>query len=216
MKLKKLHLKNIRSYDQEIIEFPDGSTLLAGDIGSGKTTILLAIEYSLFGLQPGQRGSSLLSNSKSTGGIILEAEIGENDIIIERNLVRGTKSVTQDYAAITINGKKEELSVTELKTKILDLLKYPEEFLKKTNLLYRYTLYSPQEEMKQIILENPEDRLNILRHIFGIDKYKKIYENLLIVSAKLREESKLFQVQFRDIDEIRKKRQGALDSVSLI
>ena len=32
--------------------------------------------------------------------------------------------------------------------------------------------------MKEIILEDPEVRINTLRHIFGIDKYKHILENI--------------------------------------
>ncbi|MCH8317397.1 MAG: AAA family ATPase, partial [Bacteroidetes bacterium] len=55
MKIKRLRLKNIRSYQDEEILFPEGSTLLSGDVGAGKTSILLAIEYALFCLQPGQR-----------------------------------------------------------------------------------------------------------------------------------------------------------------
>ena len=47
MKLKKIIIKNIRSYDNQELDFPDKSLLLAGDIGSGKTSILLAIEYAL-------------------------------------------------------------------------------------------------------------------------------------------------------------------------
>ena len=66
MKLRKISIKNIRSYANETVEFPEGSTLLSGDIGSGKTSILLAIEFALFGLQPGQRGSSLLKNGEKT------------------------------------------------------------------------------------------------------------------------------------------------------
>ena len=62
MNFKKIILKNIRSYKNQEVVFPEGAVLLAGDIGSGKTTILLAIEYALFGLQPGQRGASLLAN----------------------------------------------------------------------------------------------------------------------------------------------------------
>jgi len=57
MKLNKIKINNIRSYETQEIVFPEGSTLLSGDIGSGKTSILLAIEFALFGLQPGQRGS---------------------------------------------------------------------------------------------------------------------------------------------------------------
>lgn len=56
MKIEKIRLHNIRSYEEETIFFPEGAILLAGEVGSGKTSILLALEYALFGLQPGQRG----------------------------------------------------------------------------------------------------------------------------------------------------------------
>lgn len=190
MKIKKIKLENIRSYEQKEIEFPEGSTLLSGDIGSGKTSILLGIEFALFGLQPGQRGNSLLRNGAEKGGVVMEFEIEDLDIIVERNLKRG-KTVSQDYCAITINGDKKEISVTELKTKVLELLNYPMEFAKKQNLLYRFTVYTPQEEMKEIILQDPETRINTLRHIFGIDRYKKVIENSSLVLSKLREERRL-------------------------
>jgi len=208
MKLKKLRLQNIRSYQEEEIVFPEGSILLSGDIGSGKTSILLAIEYALFGLQPGQKGSALLSNGKSFGGVILEFEVNGKTVILERKLKRNSKSISQDSAAITIDGERMEASVTEIKTKVLELLNYPIEFIKKNNILYRYTVYTPQEEMKQIILENPETRLNTLRNIFGIDKYKRIKENLSFLTLKLREKSRILQVEIRDLDE----RKNKLDS----
>ena len=50
MILKKLELQNIRSYKEEVIVFSVGKTLFQGDIGSGKSTILMAIEFALFGL----------------------------------------------------------------------------------------------------------------------------------------------------------------------
>ena len=37
---KSIELENIRSYDEQKIEFPRGITLFEGDIGSGKSTIL--------------------------------------------------------------------------------------------------------------------------------------------------------------------------------
>ena len=200
MRIKRLVLKNIRSYKLSEIVFPKGSILLSGDVGAGKTTILLAIEYALFGLQPGQRGSSLLSHNASEGRVELEMEINNDLVLIERTLRRSSKTINQDYAAITINGTKQELAVTELKLKILELLGYPEEFVKKTNVLYRYTVYSPQEEMKQIILDDPDSRLDTLRHIFGIDRYRNIQENLALVTVKLREKTKLVQGELKDID----------------
>jgi DNA repair protein SbcC/Rad50 len=189
MKIKKIKLNNIRSYENQEFEFQEGSTLLAGDIGSGKTSILLGIEFALFGLQPGQRGSAILRNGAITGGVTIEFEVDEKNVLIERTMKRG-KTVSQDYAAITINGNKEELSVTELKNRVLNILEYPKEFSKKQNILYKFTVYTPQEEMKQITLQDAETRINTLRHVFGIDKYKKVIENSSIILTKVKEEKK--------------------------
>src|SRR3989344_2428470 len=208
MILKKIQLKNIRSYDNSIVEFPVGSTVLAGDIGSGKTSILLAVEFALFGLQPGQKGAGLLRNGTDEGAVILEMEIDNQKVVVERGLKKG-KSVDQSYAILEINGVKEEMSVTELKNKVLELLSYPKEFAKKTNVLYRFTVYTPQEEMKQIILETPETRLDTLRHIFGIDKYKKIRENTELFTSRLREQIRNYEGQIKDMQKQLEKSQDS-------
>jgi len=189
MKLKKITLNNIRSYKNQELVFPEGSTLLSGDIGSGKTSILLAIEFALFGLQPGQRGSSLLRNGEIEGGATIEFEIEGKEVIIQRTLKKG-KSISQNYCSIIVDDIIKEVSVTELKSIVLDLLNYPKEFAKKQNILYKFTVYTPQEEMKQIILQDPETRINTLRHVFGIDKYKRILENTSTLTSKLREEKR--------------------------
>ena len=201
MKLKKIALKNIRSYKDEEIIFPEGSILLAGEVGSGKSSLLLAVEYSLFGLQPGQRGSSLLRNSTNNGSVLLDLEVAGKNLLIERKLKRNHKTVTNESASITIDGEKIDASLTEIKTKILEYIGYPPEFIKKNNLLYRYTVYTPQEQMKQIILEDAETRLNVLRHVLGIDKYKRIRENLTLLLNHLKEESKVLQGEIKSLDE---------------
>lgn len=200
MIIKKLTLNNIRSYVTQTIEFPEGSTLLSGDIGCGKTSVLLGIEFALFGLQPGQRGNALLRNGEQQGGVSLEFEVDGKTIILERTLKRG-KSVSQDYCAITLDGEKKEMSVTELKDKVLEAINYPREFSKKQNLLYKFTVYTPQEEMKQIILQDSETRINTLRHVFGIDKYKKILENTSVLASKLREEKRLREGMIENLED---------------
>ncbi|MFH1500562.1 MAG: AAA family ATPase [archaeon] len=204
MIIKKIKLHNIRSYNSAEIVFPKGSSLLSGDIGSGKTSVLLAIEFALFGLQPGQKGASLLRSNEKEGEVVLELEIEGKEVIIERGLKRG-KTVSQSYASITLNGKKEESSVTEVKNKVLALLEYPPEFTKKTNILYKFTVYTPQEEMKQIILEDAETRLNTLRHIFGIDKFKRIKENSSFLASKLRESIRNKEGLIEDLENIKQK-----------
>ncbi|MFA7707358.1 MAG: AAA family ATPase [Candidatus Pacearchaeota archaeon] len=200
MILKRLLIENVRSYNKQEIVFPMGSTLLSGDIGSGKTTVLLAIEFALFGLQPSQKATSLLKNGKENGRVVFEFEIDGKEIILERSLKRGKKAVSQDIASITIDNERFEGSVTEIKSKVLKLLNYPSEFAKKTNLLYKFTVYTPQEEMKQIILEPGDLRLNTLRHVFGIDKYKRIEENTTLLTSKLREKIRMNEGMFYDLE----------------
>ncbi|MEK6859812.1 MAG: AAA family ATPase [Nanoarchaeota archaeon] len=203
MLLKRLYVENLRSYEKQEIIFPRGSTLLSGDIGSGKTTLLLAIEFALFGLQPSQKGASLLRSNAEEAKVILEFEIEDKNIIIERTLKRSKKSISQEYCSITIDKEKFEESVTEIKSKILKLLNYPQEFSKKTNLLYKFTVYTPQEEMKQIILEPDEIRLNTLRHVFGIDKYKRIEENSTLLTARLREKIRINEGIIYNLEELK-------------
>jgi exonuclease SbcC len=213
MRIRKIKLENIRSYQNEEVSFPEGSTLLSGDIGSGKTSILLGIEFALFGLQPGQRGNALLRNGENHGSVSLEFEVDGKNIIVERTLKRGSKAISQDSCTIIIDGEKKELAVTELKDKVLDLLNYPKEFSRKQNLLYKFTVYTPQEEMKQIISQDPQTRINTLRHVFGIDKYKKIIENASILSIRFREEKRINEALIENFENDRDLLSGKEDEL---
>ncbi len=190
MILKKIKLENIRSYLQEEIEFPEGSVLLSGDVGSGKSSILLAIDFALFGLTRGiLSGNALLRNGANNGSVELHLEVNGKEIIIKRALRKNENSVAQDSGYILINGVKEEGSAIELKARVLELLKYPKDLLTKSkSLIYRFTVYTPQDEMKRILVEDSEERLETLRRVFDIDKYKRIRENCIIVIKKLKEQ----------------------------
>jgi len=171
---------------KEEIIFPEGSTLLSGDIGSGKTTVLLAIEFAYSAWSQGKKAVRSWEAQrwrKSYSGVCHKRLECKN----RKNIKAHPKSITQDSAIISIDDERFEGSVTEVKNKVLNLLNYPAEFAKKTNLLYKFTVYTPQEEMKSIILEPGDTRLNTLRHVFGIDKYKRIEENACLFTSKLRE-----------------------------
>ena len=60
MIVNRLRMENIRSYRRGEVEFPRGRTLFEGDIGAGKSTILMAIEFALFGL--GSASAELLTS----------------------------------------------------------------------------------------------------------------------------------------------------------
>ncbi len=209
MFIKKIKLNNIRSYTNHEIEFKEGITLLAGDIGAGKTTILLAMEFALFGLSKSElSGKSLLRHGRKRGYVELDFSVGNKDVTIKRTLKRVSDSVVQDSGYIAINGKEEELTAEELKIRILKLLGYPRELLRRKNYLFRFTVYTPQEEMKRILYDDEEVRLSTLRKIFQIEKYKTIRENSLIVIRALKQKVKFMKEELKDFkvdeDEIEK------------
>src|SRR3989338_3573185 len=219
MLLKSLKLNNIRSYNNQEILFPSGSVLLSGDIGAGKSTILQSIEYALFGSRH-KAGEALLRNGENTGSIELNFSIDGKNVIIKRVLKRsvsnasnasknnaGIKSeikneIKQTAGYIIIDGLKSELTPVELKSKVIGILQYPRELVSKTrDLIYRYTVYTPQEEMKQILIEDKDTRLDTLRKVFGIDKYKRIRENSSIVIKHIRETNASYSGEVLDLDE---------------
>lgn len=206
MLLKSLKLKNIRSYSNLELEFPKGSSLLSGDIGSGKTTILVSIEFALFGLIRGSlSGSTLLRHGKQEGFVELCFESDKKEIIIMRALKRSSSGINQDAGFISINGVKTDGTAVELKSKIIELLGYPQELVSKSkSLIFRYTVYTPQEEMKQILFESPDERLEKLRKIFDIDKYKRIKENAATYAKDLRSWVKVNESTLSDVNETKK------------
>ncbi|MBW2982001.1 AAA family ATPase [Candidatus Woesearchaeota archaeon] len=203
MLLKSVKLENIRSYLNQSISFPNGSVLLSGDVGSGKSSILLAIEFALFGVRRKHlSGSSLLRHGKNTGSVELSFDIDGKEVIIKRILKRSKKDIQQEAGYVVIDGIKKEATAVELKTEILKLLGYPKELITKTkNLVYRYTVYTPQEEMKQILTEEQDERLDTLRKVFGIDRYKKIRENSTIFIRDLKDKIKQGKIRIENLEE---------------
>ncbi len=202
MLLQELKLNNIRSYLEEQISFSEGSTLLSGDIGSGKTTILLAIEFALFGAsRPDLPAEALLRKGAMQGSVELKFQMEGTEITIRRGLKKEKEGIKQTPGHIIINDRKKELMPVELKAEILNLLGYPDEFITKNkNYLFRYTVYTPQEEMKSILQEDPEVRLDALRKIFNVDKYKVIRENVQLYLKVLRETMRILDAKTEPLE----------------
>src|SRR6476659_5501786 len=178
MILKNITLENIRSYkDKTVIDFPYGRTLFQGDIGSGKSTILSAVEFALFGLGDID-ANHLLRVGATTGSVFLEFESNKQHYKVFRSLSRRRDKIIQNEGYLYENGTKSSYSVSELKTKILDIIKINERTeTKTTSVVYRYAVYTPQEMMKQILSSNSEKRLDILRRAFGIEEYSTAKRN---------------------------------------
>ncbi len=203
MLIKKIKLHNIRSYSNQVIEFPSGSVLLSGDIGSGKSTILLAIEFALFGSDTERlSGNALLRKGADEASVELTLELAGQEIIIKRGLKKSKNVIMQLPGWIMKNGRRKDAMPVELKAEMMQLLGYPEELVtKKRNLIYRYTVYCPQEEMKLILTDEKEARLDTLRRIFGVDKYKRIKENGAIVAREFKTRQREMEARAHGLDE---------------
>ncbi|MBM3895996.1 MAG: SMC family ATPase, partial [Thaumarchaeota archaeon] len=92
MILDSILLENIRSYSRQQIEFPRGITLFEGDIGSGKSSVLMAIEFALFGLGS-QKPEALLAKKANDGCVVLDFSVDGKKYQIKRVLKRKANGV---------------------------------------------------------------------------------------------------------------------------
>jgi len=198
MILKSVKLENIRSYVNQKIDFKNGVMVLSGDIGSGKSSILLAVEFALFGIS--DSGSGLLRKGTDEGSVELTFEVNNNEYTVKRILKRKSEGIRQTNGFLITPHAKKDLTPVELKQAIITLLGYPQESLNKKSLIYRYTTYTPQDEMKQILYQDNEERINLIRKIFGIDKYQRIIENSAYLTKQLRENKRELLGKISDLD----------------
>jgi exonuclease SbcC len=204
MIIRNITLSNIRSYKSPApIPLTTGVTLFEGDIGSGKSTILSAIEFALFGL--GDIDSSyLLRHGERTGSVQLEFEVSGKQYKAFRLLERKKTSISQKEGYIVEQGVRTDYSVTEMKTRVLEILNFNECARPKTSsLIYRYAIFTPQEMMKEVLSQPVERRLETLRRAFRIEDYSVIVNNASVLISWLEGESKILDRQTQDIGEKR-------------
>ncbi|MGC8686801.1 MAG: AAA family ATPase, partial [Thermoplasmata archaeon] len=184
MIIRSIDLENIRSHKFTHIEFKNGITVITGDVGSGKTTILESIKFALFGGSAGEY-KNLLRMNENNGIVSVELE-NENGIIkITRKLKRTRDGYSGSNVIISVNGKNKEMSDREMKKFIADLFNVFQ-YKKKDPLFFRTVIYASQEEMKSIMSMNAEERKEMILDLFQISSYNRILENVEILKEHLR------------------------------
>ncbi|MDH5806884.1 MAG: AAA family ATPase [Candidatus Methanomethylicaceae archaeon] len=212
MILRRLRIKNIRSYDEGEVNFPNGIILFEGDIGSGKSTLLLAIEFALFGLG-NEKGTSLLSLGKNEGEVELEFELKNKRVKVHRSLIRSRKKggISQEDCWIEIDGRRMLLSPTEMKEKILEILGYNEPADPKAkSVIFRYAIYTPQEEMKEILNRPVDERLQTIRKALRLEDYKIARDNALTIAKELKIHAKLLLEEEKKIPDLENEKKKLL------
>ena len=204
MLLRSLSLKNIRSYndgEETRLDLPEGIVLFEGDIGSGKSTLLYALEFALFGFSD-MKGAHILSEGRKEGKVTLKFESAGAEYTIERKLRLRGDDVVQDECQIRRGAERERLSPSDLKERVVAILGFNEPTHPKAeSLVYRYAVFTPQEQMKVILIENTDDRLHVIRRVLGAQSYQVAAENSEIVERKIKEAAYGLRKSSEDLEE---------------
>ena len=190
MQLRHVRVQNIRSYESGELDFGPGTTLLAGDVGSGKTSLLYAIEMALFGTAE-VNGAYLVRHGAGHAEVSVSFGSADHTYEISRRFRRlrrkGQETFEADRIRFTVDGSETAYSATELRRQVIDLLGFPDNPNPQAHSdLWRWAVYVPQERMREILAARPQDRLETVRRALGVERYRAAAENAQELASDLR------------------------------
>ena len=168
MRVKSLQLENIRSHSKTMIPFVRGFNCLVGGLGLGKSSVLYAIDFVLFGDPLGRSYGYLLREGADAGKVTATFVHGEKTYTLQRALRRRGKGISQDTEQLKFyeNGKliasaKNEAVAEQLKA-LTGLDKN----------LFREVVWVRQEHLKELLDVTPRQRQTKLDQLFGLSDYE--------------------------------------------
>ncbi len=180
MRIKRIKLHNIRSHADTEIKLEKGINVFTGRTGSGKSSILLSIEYGLFGSEAGIKNDAILKRGRQSGYVELEFEEGGDIYTIRRGLKRKGKTIGLDIMNMGVWKNEKPISIvgraSDLNTIIYDILNYPKGV--KAKEIFEITSYTKQDEIRSLIELSPEKRQEYIDKILQLSKYKTTWENM--------------------------------------
>ncbi|MCD6403889.1 MAG: SMC family ATPase [Nanoarchaeota archaeon] len=176
MRIRRVILENIRSHKYTEVCFDDGITVISGRTGSGKSSILMAIEYALFGSESRISKELLLRRRELRGRVVLDVEHGGHLITIERVFVREGKSILSKGFSFKVDGV-EKLGMKremDLNHQVALSLGFPE----RARDLFETTIYTKQDEIRKLLTMSKMERQKYIDEILQLSKYELVWENM--------------------------------------
>lgn len=208
VQLRALSVRNLRSYESAQAQFPPGTTLLVGDVGAGKTSLLHAIEMALFGFAE-VAPEHLIRLRSREAEVSLGLGDGEHRYEFHRRFrrksVRGKATFETMGSDYSEDGRRATYPATELRQRAIDLLGFPDDPNPKAHSdVWRWAVYIPQEQMREVLSQAPEGRLETVRKALGIEQYRTAAENAGDLANELRQRAEAIEeksVELQGADE---------------
>ncbi len=174
MILDRLVLKNFKRFSHAEIHFRDGITGILGNNGTGKSSLVQAVFFALYGVQATGISADYIVSSfaspKEKCEVRLDFRIGGDTYTVLRTFKKG-KSVTHD-ATFHKNGKLMATGVSQVETEVKRTIGMgPVDF--------KNTIYAGQKDLLTLLENTPGKRKEWFLRALGIDFLKSESEKIL-------------------------------------
>jgi len=174
VRIKTITLENIRSHLNSTVEFNAGFNCLVGGLGRGKSSILLATDFALFGEPLGRSYGYLLREGSETGRVSLKFLKNGREYTIHRVLKRSDDRIGQDMEQLKLfEGEK---LIAEMKTEAVT-----EQLRLITGIdrdLFHEVTWMRQEHLKDLLDMPPGQRQKRLDQLFGLSDYEEAWSSI--------------------------------------
>jgi DNA repair protein SbcC/Rad50 len=179
--INELKLHNWKSHINSEFKFTAGTNVLIGNMGSGKSSVLQAISFALFGTFTELKHRTIKSSdiiSRTAEQKIAEINLSlttptNKNLIIKRKI---TKDKTTEGTIRDFEGK---LVAGPLTTQLNE---YIQKQIGTNEDIFMRTVYSVQNDADMLLKLSPKERKKRVDELMGLDKFDKAREN----SIKLR------------------------------
>ncbi len=189
MRIEIVQLENIRSHLKSTVPFTRGFNCLVGGLGCGKSSVLYAMDFALFGDSIGRSFEYLLREGADSGKVIVQFSQNGKTYKLTRGLKRRGKSITQNAEELKLF--EDETLIASMKSEAI-----AEQFKAITGLdkdLYREIVWFRQEHLKELLDAAPRDRQRRLDELFGLSDYEAAWSNIAQYQRDYETEKKIYE-----------------------
>ncbi len=174
MRIETATLENIRSHTKSQVQFKKGFNCLVGGLGTGKSSVLYAIDFALFGDPLGRSYNYLLREGEDAGGVTLTFQLNGKTYRMNRKLRRHGKGIGQDTEQLKLHEENE--LIASLKNEAV-----AEQLRGITGLdkeIFREVIWVRQEYLKELLDATPRERQRRLDELFKLSDYEAAWTNI--------------------------------------